>query len=238
MSDNSQYKLRCLLDIGIDPYVRRSFTVISPVTETTESVDDSVATSDSNAGAWDTLESEVEVCTRCALHQGRTQTVFGVGNRRADWMLIGEAPGFEEDRKGEPFVGRAGKLLDRMLSAIHLDRTQVYITNTVKCRPPDNRNPRPEEIMECEDYLQRQITLIQPKIILALGGVAANALLRCDTPVGRLRGRIHQLEDTDIPIVVTYHPAYLLRSPQQKRAAWEDLQLAQRVVNPDSPGSS
>ena len=230
MSDSVQNKLSCLSDIGIDFYVRRSLPIAGLADQTDPSPAGNSDKSDKSTNAWKSLSSTVSECTQCELHQHRTQTVFGVGHRQAEWMLIGEAPGFEEDQKGEPFVGRAGKLLDKMLAAIHLDRKTVYITNTVKCRPPDNRNPRPEEISQCESYLNQQIALIEPKIILALGGVAANALLQTDTAVGRLRGSVHRFKDTGIPVVVTYHPAYLLRSPQQKRAAWEDLQLAQQVI--------
>lgn len=219
--------LKCLEALCIDVYVRRSITLTDPSPPVVEPVADAEA----DDGDWSLLESEVSRCERCELHKGRTQTVFGVGDKNAKWLLIGEAPGFEEDKQGEPFVGRAGQLLNRMLKAIGLSRSQVYIANTVKCRPPDNRNPKAEEIAACENYLQRQIELIQPQIILALGGVAANALLECDEPVGRLRGNVHHFRDSDIPLVVTYHPAYLLRSPNQKRAAWEDLQLAQRVLD-------
>lgn len=182
------------------------------------------------ADAWQTLKQEVSTCRRCPLHETRTQTVFGVGAGNADWMLIGEAPGVEEDRRGEPFVGRAGQLLDRMLKAIGFAREEVYIANVVKCRPPDNRNPAPEEVLQCDNYLRRQIELIRPQIIIALGGVAMSALLNEQTPVGKMRGRVHTLPGADIPVVVTYHPAYLLRAPTQKRAAWEDLQLACRTV--------
>ncbi len=182
------------------------------------------------ADAWQTLKQEVSTCRRCPLCETRTQTVFGVGAENADWMLIGEAPGSEEDRRGEPFVGRAGQLLDRMLKAIGFAREEVYIANVVKCRPPDNRNPAPEEVLQCDNYLRRQIELIRPQIIIALGGVAMSALLNEQTPVGKMRGRVHTLPGADIPVVVTYHPAYLLRAPTQKRAAWEDLQLACRTV--------
>jgi len=182
------------------------------------------------ADAWQTLKQEVSACRRCPLCETRTQTVFGVGAENADWMLIGEAPGSEEDRRGEPFVGRAGQLLDRMLKAIGFAREEVYIANVVKCRPPDNRNPAPEEVLQCDNYLRRQIELIRPQIIIALGGVAMSALLNEQTPVGKMRGRVHTLPGADIPVVVTYHPAYLLRAPTQKRAAWEDLQLACRTV--------
>ena len=175
---------------------------------------------------WEALEARVASCTRCPLHAGRTRTVFGVGSRTADWLIIGEAPGAEEDRRGEPFVGRAGKLLDAMLAALGYARHQVYIANVVKCRPPENRDPRPEEAASCAPYLDRQIELLGPKIILAAGRVAAQRLLAADTPVGRLRGRVHRYGPAEIPLVVTWHPAYLLRRPEAKAEAWRDLVLA------------
>lgn len=177
---------------------------------------------------WDALAASVAGCTACALHQTRTQTVFGVGSRAADWMVIGEAPGAEEDRRGQPFVGRAGQLLDAMLKAIGLDRSTVYIANILKCRPPKNRDPKPEEVACCEPYLLRQVQLLAPRLILAVGRVAAQNLLHRDVPIGRLRGRVHRF-GPNLPVVVTYHPAYLLRSPGEKRKAWEDLQLARRT---------
>jgi len=177
---------------------------------------------------WDTLRETVAGCRRCSLCESRTQTVFGVGNSDADWMIIGEAPGAEEDRRGEPFVGRAGKLLDEMLRAVGQGRDQVFIANILKCRPPNNRDPKPEESAACRSYLERQIELVKPKIILAVGRIAAQLLLETDAPVGRLRGSLHNLGET--PLVVTYHPAYLLRSPSQKRKAWDDLCLARRVL--------
>jgi DNA polymerase len=185
---------------------------------------------------WQRLEHEVSQCQLCEqLCQSRTQTVFGVGNHQADWLIIGEAPGADEDRQGEPFVGRAGKLLNEMLLAIGLKREQVFIANILKCRPQNNRDPRPDEVANCHDYLQRQIALIRPRIILAVGRIAAQSLLESDAPVGKLRGRAHQYHcaragDTPIPLVVTYHPAYLLRSPAEKRRAWQDLQLARGSV--------
>ena len=182
------------------------------------------------APQWQSLELEVVNCKKCILHQTRTQTVFGVGNKKAQWMFIGEAPGFDEDRKGEPFVGRAGQLLTKMLKAIGFERDEVYIANVIKCRPPDNRNPRLDEMVQCLPYLHRQIQLVQPEIIVLLGGVAANALLKEQTPVSRLRGQIHRIENTQASVIVTYHPAYLLRSPNQKAAAWEDLQFACKTV--------
>ena len=175
------------------------------------------------------LRKVVASCTLCELHRSRTQTVFGTGNPHADWLVVGEAPGFEEDRSGEPFVGRAGQLLTKMLLAIGLAREEVFIVNILKCRPPDNRDPQPQEIGHCLSYLRQQITLIQPKIILAMGRIAAQALLDTHTAIGRLRGTEYSYGDTQTPVVVTYHPAYLLRSPQQKRKAWEDLQFAVRV---------
>ena len=173
---------------------------------------------------WEALAYRVAHCEACELHRTRTHTVFGVGDRSADLMLIGEAPGAEEDRKGEPFVGRAGQLLDAMLRAMGLGREQVFIANILKCRPPGNRDPRPEEVVRCEPYLRRQVALVGPRVILALGRVAAQNLLKSQEPVGRLRGKSHRLDG--IPVVVTYHPAYLLRSPEQKGRAWQDLQRA------------
>lgn len=178
---------------------------------------------------WDGLQRQVASCTRCDLHRTRTQTVFGVGHRQADWLIIGEAPGAEEDKRGEPFVGRAGQLLDAMLMAVGLDRSRAYIANILKCRPPNNRDPQPNEVACCEPYLQRQIALLQPKLILAVGRIAAQNLLKTDLPLGRLRGRAHRYGAAQIPVIVTYHPAYLLRSPADKRKAWEDLQLAVRL---------
>lgn len=180
---------------------------------------------------WQQLRAEVDACTRCALSENRTQAVFGVGDVQADWMVIGEAPGAEEDRRGEPFVGRAGQLLDAMLRAIGLSReANVYIANILKSRPPRNRDPRPEEVAACLPYLHRQIELLRPKVLLAVGRIAAQTLLATDTSLGRLRGRVHRFGEHNVPLVVTYHPAYLLRSPADKRKAWEDLKFARRVL--------
>ncbi len=178
---------------------------------------------------WEALRQAVAACTRCGLHRGRTQTVFGVGDRRAEWLIIGEAPGAEEDRQGEPFVGRAGQLLNAMLGAIGLKREQVYIANILKCRPPKNRDPGPDEVACCEPFLSRQIELLRPTIIIAVGRIAGQTLLHTDTPIGRLRGRSYRFGPRAIPLVVTYHPAYLLRSPREKAKAWQDLVLAKRV---------
>lgn len=178
---------------------------------------------------WKKLKPEVAHCTACPLCQSRTQTVFGVGDENADWLFIGEGPGAKEDATGEPFVGPAGKLLDNMLSAIDLQRGKgVYITNIVKCRPPNNRNPEPIEAKQCEPFLIRQIELIKPKIILALGRVAAQNLLKCNSNISSLRGKLHQY--SGIPLIVTYHPAYLLRSLADKAKAWEDLCFAKEIM--------
>ncbi len=177
------------------------------------------------------LKQRVASCTLCDLHCTRTQTVFGEGHPAADWLIIGEAPGADEDRVGEPFVGRAGQLLTNMLRAIGLAREEVFITNILKCRPPNNRDPQQHEIECCRPFLHQQIEFLQPKIILAVGRIAAQSLLNTDTPIGRLRGKRYTYEDTQIPLVATYHPAYLLRSPLQKRKAWEDLKFALEIKN-------
>jgi uracil-DNA glycosylase len=176
--------------------------------------------------AWEALRVQVSGCTRCELCKSRTQTVFGVGNRRAELLVIGEAPGAEEDRQGEPFVGRAGQLLNSMLRAMGNPRETVYIANMLKCRPPGNRDPKPEEVASCLPYLQQQVDMIQPRLMLAVGRIAAQNLLATDTPIGRLRGQVHRFGTRGTPLIVTYHPAYLLRSPGEKRKAWGDLKFA------------
>jgi DNA polymerase len=186
----------------------------------------------SGSTGWMELRAEVAACTRCELHRTRTQAVFGTGSEQARWLVIGEAPGADEDRQGEPFVGRAGQLLTEMLRAVGLSREQVFIANILKCRPPENRDPKPEEAKSCESYLQRQIALLQPQLILAVGRIAAQNLLQVETPIGQLRGRAHAYGPAQIPVVVTYHPAYLLRSPGQKARAWDDLCLARGIVAP------
>jgi uracil-DNA glycosylase family 4 len=179
------------------------------------------------ASDWSVLRERVAGCTACAeLCKTRTQTVFGVGNTRAEWLVIGEAPGAEEDRQGEPFVGRAGQLLNAMLLAIGLPRETVFIANILKCRPPGNRDPKPEEVSRCLPYLSNQIALLKPKIILAVGRIAAQNLLATDAPLARLRGKLHTFGEANTPLVITYHPAYLLRTPSDKRKAWEDLKFA------------
>jgi uracil-DNA glycosylase len=184
---------------------------------------------------WQPLRETIAGCVACDLHRTRTQTVFGVGNTRAEWLVIGEAPGAEEDRQGEPFVGRAGQLLDSMLLAIGLPRETVFIANVLKCRPPGNRDPKPEEVARCLPYLSAQVALLKPKIMLAVGRIAAQNLLATDAPLARLRGKVHRFGETRTPLIVTYHPAYLLRTPADKRKAWEDLKFARatyaRVVS-------
>lgn len=180
---------------------------------------------------WEQLRASVSDCRLCELCKTRKQTVFGVGDRDANCLIVGEAPGAEEDRLGDPFVGRAGQLLNSMLRAIGLEREQVYIANILKCRPPGNRDPRPEEMASCEPYLLRQIDLLKPKVIVAAGRIAAQSLLRSTTPIGRLRGRRHIYAPAELPMVVTYHPAYLLRSPLQKSKSWEDLKMLRQILD-------
>lgn len=181
----------------------------------------------------DELREQVVACTACGLCQGRRHAVFGQGATPTRWLVVGEAPGEQEDRQGHPFVGRSGQLLDAMLAAVGMSRdTDVFITNVIKCRPPGNRNPKPEEIASCSPYLMRQIALLKPERILVLGRFAAQTLLGTDATIGSLRGRVHQLktDDGEIPLIVSYHPAYLLRSPSEKARAWQDLKLASQMV--------
>ena len=229
--------------MGITRWIPRRDAVVGPTDEpvidaasarapgmATESSPAFPATSergDTSLG-WAELETAVRTCTRCALHATRTQTVFGVGSRSARWMFIGEAPGADEDRQGEPFVGRAGQLLNAMLFAMGLKREEVYIANVLKCRPPGNRDPQPEEVAQCEPYLLRQIELIRPALIVALGRHAAHSLLKTEVPLARLRGQ--RLSYHGTPLIVTYHPAYLLRNPADKRKAWDDLCLAKTIM--------
>lgn len=222
--------------LGLSPTWRRrqapSAAAVAPYAGTPGEAGGAVLKSpapDIAAMDWDTLREAVSSCTRCDLHRTRTQGVFGVGDRHAEWLIVGEAPGADEDRLGEPFVGQAGRLLDAMLAAIGLKRGEnVYIANVLKSRPPKNRDPNPQEVAACLPYLERQIDLIQPKLVLALGRFAAQSLLVTDTAIPRLRGRVHSYRG--IPLVVTYHPAYLLRKPADKARAWEDLLLAQETM--------
>jgi uracil-DNA glycosylase family 4 len=229
-----QRRLQYLAAIGIDLWVTRRESGARGAAERAAGVSavalEPAPPPGETAARWEALRSEVLQCTRCPLHLTRTQGVFGVGPQRADWLVIGEAPGAEEDRRGEPFVGAAGQLLDAMLRAIGLDRrTNVYIANVLKSRPPGNRDPKPEEVAACLPYLVRQIALLQPKIMLAVGRIAAQNLLATDVPLGRLRGRVHRFGELNTPLVVTYHPAYLLRTPADKRKAWDDLKFARSV---------
>jgi uracil-DNA glycosylase len=181
------------------------------------------------APTLETIRATLHDCQRCKLHISRRHVVVGAGNPRADLVFVGEAPGAQEDRQGHPFVGKAGDLLTRIIAAIELTRAEVYITNIVKCRPPHNRDPEPDEVATCEPFLEQQLTCIQPKVICALGRWAAQTLLKTSTPISKLRGRWHEYQG--IPVMPTYHPAYLLRNPQDKRLVWEDVQQVQKVYN-------
>ena len=229
-----------LQDLGITPWVpRRGAKSVQPsrpaaaasVAPLSVSVPQDLDARGAAVAAmdWDALKASVKACTACGLRAGCTQTVFGVGDEKAKWLFIGEAPGADEDKQGEPFVGRAGQLLNSMIAAMGLKREQVYIANILKCRPPGNRDPAPAEAELCRPFLERQIALIQPRLVVALGRIAAQNLLNTETPIGKLRGAVHRL--SGLPVVVTYHPAYLLRSPGEKRKAWVDLQLAMRTFN-------
>jgi uracil-DNA glycosylase len=217
-----------LKEMGLAPVWRlRSVDAVSEKIQEQEQKGDNVQEMD-----WTQLKAKVAGCTDCKLRAGCQQTVFGIGDEKADWLLVGEAPGSEEDRLGEPFVGQAGRLLDNMLAAISLSRDRnVYIANVLKCRPPGNRNPEPDEIAKCSPHLLRQIGLLQPKLILAMGRFAAQTLLGTDATIASLRGRVHQY--AGVPLIVTYHPAYLLRNLPDKAKAWADLRFAVRTLSGD-----
>jgi uracil-DNA glycosylase family 4 len=210
-----------LRTLGITPWALRAAPPAGPPAADPTLRDDTLD--------WQPLRARVAVCTRCAHSATRTQTVFGVGSHSADWLIVGEAPGAEEDRRGEPFVGRAGQLLNAMLRAVGLAREQVYIANVLKCRPPNNRDPAAGEAAECLPYLERQVALLRPKIMLAVGRIAAHNLLGTDVPLGKMRQQVHSFGAARVPLVVTYHPAYLLRTPTDKRKAWDDLKFAREV---------
>ena len=211
-----------LLDtIGVQRWVRRD----QPSVEIEAQEADEMHSPKSGDLGWEELKLAVSGCRQCSLAESRTNTVFGTGSVDADLLIVGEAPGADEDRAGEPFVGRAGGLLTQMLAAIGLTREEVFIANILKCRPPGNRNPSPEEALACRPWLERQIATIKPKLILSVGGVSATNLLQTDTAVGQLRGKIHSLGDERIPLIVTYHPAYLLRKPSEKAKSWQDMKL-------------
>jgi uracil-DNA glycosylase len=227
-------RLQYLEAMGIDVWIpRKSMPGVIPAAPESSSTNEYLILesqiTDKLQQAWADLETEVSSCTKCTLCQTRNQTVFGTGSKTADWMVIGEAPGQHEDEQGKPFVGKAGLLLTEMLRAAGLERDEVFITNILKCRPPGNRDPKPDEAESCSGYLRQQRELIKPKIILAVGRISAQTLLNTDAPIGKLRGKVHDLDG--IPLVVVYHPAYLLRSLLEKRKAWQDLQLAVKTVN-------
>lgn len=230
---NNAIRLQYLAAMGINVWLPR---VVMPVEHTLPLTKPDILMtasptkdwqSSQNSNDWDVLKTEVQNCTLCGLCKTRTQTVFGSGNQDADWLVIGEAAGEEEDKQGLPFVGVAGQLLTEMLRAIGLSRDEVFMTNVLKCRPPENRDPHVDEIKHCKDYLQRQQQLIKPKIILAVGRIAAQTLLNTHEPLTQLRGKVHSFNNT--PVVVVYHPAYLLRSLPEKRKAWQDLQFAKQT---------
>lgn len=230
------YQQQYLKEMGIDVWVDKNSEVVIPVADNVvKPISEPAAKNPVQnltqglSEELQTLKQEVSVCNKCELHKSRTQTVFGTGNAHADWLIIGEAPGTDEDQQGDPFVGSAGQLLNSMLLAMGLQREQVFIANILKCRPPENRDPKPDEVVACESYLRQQIALIKPKIILAVGRIAAQNLLKLDTPIGKMRGNQYQYPDSELPVVVTYHPAYLLRSPREKRKVWEDLKVAMRL---------
>ena len=183
-----------------------------------------------NLESWAGIIEAIHGCKACELAQHCTQKVPGVGNRTADLLIVGEGPGHDEDIQGEPFIGRSGQLLDRMLAAVGIAREQVYITNIVKCRPPNNRDPKQDEALHCRAYLEAQIAQIGPRVILSVGRVSAHSLLGSKQPVGKLIKETHQLPGTDIPLKVTYHPAYLLRNPSAKAIAWQDLKLLHQML--------
>lgn len=224
---DSLQRAQYLAALGIDQWLRRPAT--GPSDAPTASPVSAARATPVAALTWTQLRATVSQCKLCSLAQTRTQTVFGVGDMQARWLIIGEAPGAEEDRQGEPFVGAAGQLLDKMLAAIDLPRETVFIANMLKCRPPGNRDPTAAELGSCGPYLQRQIALLAPTIILVVGRIAAQALLNTEVPLGRLRGQVHRVGALNTPVIVTYHPAYLLRSPSEKRKAWDDLKFARRT---------
>ncbi len=239
---NQQQRLDYLRAMGVQVWLQRtplsdnesnqqliSTIAIAEITANNESEKpiQQVCTSN-NRQTWNNLREQVKTCTTCVLHKTRTQTVFGTGNHQADWMIIGEAPGAQEDRQGEPFVGRAGMLLNEMLFSLGLQRDSVFIANILKCRPPNNRDPLPNEVEACGNYLKQQVEHVAPRIILALGRIAAQNLLQTTESIGRLRGRVHDYHS--IPVIVLYHPAYLLRSPLEKRKVLQDLLLAHQTL--------
>ena len=213
--------------MGIEVYLLKSN--VKKIPDKVKNVTDHQAANLSNKEKINSLSQAVSVCNKCNLHETRTQTVFGVGSIDSKCLFVGEGPGQEEDRKGEPFVGRAVQLLDNMLAAIELNRENTYIANIVKCRPPQNRNPEKNEIESCLAYLEKQITIIRPKLLVALGKVAAQALIDTESPISKLRGALHESR-YNVPVFVTYHPAYLLRKPSEKVKSWDDFKLIKEFL--------
>jgi DNA polymerase len=235
-------RLQRLEALGIDVYLRRGRrgpAAPAVATAPEESAVDRPSSLPAGAHAldWPELRAAVAACTRCELHRSRTQTVFGVGDPAARLMFVGEAPGAEEDRQGEPFVGRAGQLLTQMIRALGLARSEVFIANVLKCRPPGNRDPSATEAACCRPFLERQIELVNPALLVAVGRIAAQTLLGSEAPLGKLRGRVHEFGAARRPLIVTYHPAYLLRSPAEKRRAWQDLQFVLRSLRDGVPNA-
>lgn len=227
--------LRVCAEMGVsgisrDPSWRRRAEPAPAIDAAATPEPEAATAGESSAASLAALRGEIGDCTRCALHAlGRRQVVFGTGNAAADLMFVGEAPGADEDIKGEPFVGRAGQLLTKIIEAIEMKREDVYIANVIKCRPPGNRNPEPAEVATCSPFLLRQIAIVKPRVIVALGTFAAQMLLGTDAPISRLRGRVHDYRD-GIRLVPTFHPAYLLRSPDKKREVWEDMKIVRALL--------
>ena len=232
-----QRRIQMLDAMGIQYWVRRDLPADQhdEVTPEREPLQESLESTPGHAmprtpESWESLQLMVKNCRKCSLSQSRQNTVFGAGDKNARVMVIGEAPKEDEDFQGLPFVGRAGLLLNQMLLAAGLSRESVYIVNILKCRPPGNRSPEVEEVKTCDDYLRQQISLIQPQVILATGAVAAKNLLQSDEAIGQLRGKLYRYSDSKIPLLVTYHPSYLLRKPSEKTKSWQDLQLLMKQL--------
>ena len=223
--------MQFLHEMGVDVWVSRDTQTQVPTDiATANEINNPTNCSHTSSNDWQSLRDAVSKCRACPLHQTRTNTVFGVGDQHADLMIVGEAPGANEDRQGEPFVGRAGQLLNQMLRAIGLERETVFIGNILKCRPPGNRDPQPEEVATCTPFLTTQIEYLQPKVIMAVGRIAAHFLLKTDQSLSRLRGTQHVYGERETPLIVTYHPAYLLRTPEMKAKAYQDLLLVKKLL--------
>ncbi len=242
----SQRQQQCLKGIGIRQWLEKPATrshaedILLPEAVAQENIErieqtppetPVIVSAPVKLDSWDDITQSIHQCQACELSGTCTQKVPGVGDREAGLMIIGEGPGHEEDLKGEPFVGRSGQLLDKMLMAIGIARSQVFITNIVKCRPPNNRDPHINEVKACEPFIQAQIKHIAPKVILAVGRISAHHLLNCTTPVGKLIDQVHHLPGSEIPLKVTYHPAYLLRNPSAKSIVWRDMKNLHKMLN-------